>query len=173
MRNLVFLTGFMGTGKTAVGTELARRLGLRFLDLDHEIERAAGMSVAQVFARFGEAEFRARERALVEQVSGLADTVVATGGGVVLDAENRRRLRASGKVVCLRADVATILARVGGGGGDRPLLAGSEDRTGRVQALLEARRAAYADADHCVETSGRSVDVIVDEIAAWLGGDGR
>src|SRR5882724_7430743 len=126
------------------------------------------MSVAQVFARFGEAEFRARERALVERVSGLDDAVVATGGGVVLDAENRRRLRASGKVVCLQADVATILARVGGGD-DRPLLAGTEDRAGRVRALLDARRAAYADADHSVETSDRSVGAVVDEIASWLG----
>src|SRR5262249_52924556 len=99
MRDLVFLTGFMGTGKTAVGRELARRTGLRFGDLDHEIEHDAGMSVADIFARHGEAEFRARESAALDRLSALANAVVATGGGAVVDVENRRRMRAAGKVV--------------------------------------------------------------------------
>ena len=167
MRDLVFLTGFMGTGKTAVGRELARRLGLRFVDLDHEIEREAGMRVTDIFARHGEADFRSRERAVIERMRADSGAVVATGGGAVVDVENRRRMRAAGSIVCLRADVATILERVGGGAG-RPLLAGTEDKAERVRALLEARAAAYADADHHVETSGRSIIAIVDEIASWL-----
>lgn len=171
MRNLVFLTGFMGTGKTAVGRELGRRLGLRFVDLDEEIERSAGMSVAEIFARFGEAEFRSRERAAIERVSAFSDAVVATGGGAVIDSENRRLMRTSGKVVCLRADVTTILDRVGGGD-DRPLLAGArnpEERAARVRELLDRRRSAYEDADFAVDTSARTVAAIADEIAAGLG----
>jgi len=169
MRDLVFLTGFMGTGKTAVGRELARRLGIRFLDIDQEIEQAARMTVAQIFARHGEADFRAREREMIERMSALSGAVVATGGGAVVDEANRRRMRAAGKVVCLRADVATILERVGGGD-ERPLLAGTDDKAGRVRSLLDARAAAYADADHVVDTSRRTVAAIVDEIAGWLGG---
>jgi shikimate kinase len=167
MRNLVFLTGFMGTGKTVVGRELARRLGRRFIDLDDEIERAAGRSVREIFERSGEADFRAREREALERVCRLDAAVVATGGGTPVDPVNRRVLRAAGNVICLGADVPTILARVGDGQ-DRPLLAGTSDRSARIRWLLEARAEAYADADHGVDTSGREVDDIVGEITAWL-----
>ena len=167
MRNLVFLTGFMGTGKTAVGRELARRLGRRFVDLDEEIERSAGCSVRDIFARSGEAEFRARERESLERVCRLDAAVVATGGGTPVDPANRRVLRAAGKVICLGADVPTILARVGDGE-DRPLLAGTNDRSARIRWLLDARAEAYADADRRVDTSGRDVAEVVGEIAAWL-----
>jgi shikimate kinase len=167
MRNLVFLTGFMGTGKTAVGRLLARRLGRRFIDLDREIERAAGMSVAEIFVRFGEPDFRAREQAILEQMSRLDDAVVATGGGAVLDERSRATMRASGRVVCLSADVATILERVGGGA-DRPLLADAADRAARVRTLLGERAAAYADADWVVSTTQRSVDEVVEDIASRL-----
>ena len=169
MRNLVFLTGFMGTGKTAVGRALARRLDRRFIDLDQEIERAAGISVAEIFSRFGEADFRARERQALEAVSRVDDAVVATGGGVVIDPANRRMLRASGNVICLRADVPTILERVGGGD-DRPLLASAGDRAARVRALLAERAAAYGDADREVETSRRTIAEVVDDIVRGLEG---
>jgi shikimate kinase len=173
MGGILFLTGFMGTGKTAVGAALARRLGRPFVDLDREIESAAGLTVAEIFARHGEAEFRARERALLERLAGRGDTVVATGGGAVVDARNRRAMRASGRIVCLTAAPATLLERVGGGD-DRPLLAGA-DRAERVRELLAARAAAYADADATIDTTAKTVREIVDEIVAWLasaGGEG-
>jgi shikimate kinase len=167
MRNRVFLTGFMGTGKTVVGRELARRLGRRFIDLDEEIERAAGCSVREIFERSGEADFRAREREALGRVCRLDAAVVATGGGTPVDPANRRVLRAAGKVICLGADVPTILARVGDGE-DRPLLAGTSDRSARIRWLLDARADAYADADRGVDTSGREVSDVVREIMAWL-----
>lgn len=167
----LFLTGFMASGKSAVGRQLAKRLQRRFVDLDAEIERAAGLSVAEIFARFGEPEFRARERRALEQASGGAPAVIATGGGIVVDAENRRRMRAHGTIVCLAATVEEILRRVGEGG-TRPLLARATDaaeRRARVERLLADRAAAYADADHTVDTSGRAIAEVVDEIVARIG----
>ncbi|MBI2963857.1 MAG: 3-dehydroquinate synthase [Deltaproteobacteria bacterium] len=166
MDNL-FLTGFMGTGKTAVGRSLASRLGRRFVDLDQEIERAGGASVADIFARFGEGEFRERERRALERSAGLERAVVATGGGVVMDARNREIMHASGKIVCLRADPPTILSRVGDAA-DRPLLAAAADCTEKIRRLLGERAAAYADADYAVDTSGRSVADVVEEILRWV-----
>ncbi len=167
MDNL-FLTGFMGTGKTAVGRLLARRLQRPFVDLDHEIERSCGASVAEIFARFGEGEFRDRECRALEGAAALDRAVVATGGGVVMDARNRRTMRASGKIVCLSADPPSILSRLGDAA-DRPLLAGAAGRSERIHRLLGERAAAYADADHAVDTSARSVEDVVEEILCWMG----
>ncbi len=167
----VFLTGFMASGKTAVGRMLARRLGWRFLDLDSEIEHAAALPVPQIFARFGEAEFRRRESQALERASAGVGSVIATGGGAVVDPENRRRMRARGVIVRLAASPDDILVRVGDGS-SRPLLAGArsaEERRERIVRLLEERGAAYADADTTVETSGRPVSDIVETIARWIG----
>ena len=166
MRN-VFLTGFMGTGKTAVGRALARRLGLRFVDLDEEVERTSGLPVAEIFARFGEREFRGRERHALERLCAQGDAVIATGGGAVVDPDNRAAMRACGSVVCLTADPAAILTRIGSGR-DRPLLAAAEDRPRRVRQLLEERAEAYADADLTVETSRTSAEEVSAVIAEWL-----
>jgi shikimate kinase len=166
MRN-VFLTGFMGTGKTAVGRALARRLERRFVDLDEEIERTAGVEVAEIFARFGEREFRSRERDTLERLCALDGAVIATGGGVVVDPDNRAAMRACGTIVCLTADPAAILARVGSGR-DRPLLADAQDPSKRVGELLEARAEAYADADLTIETSRTSAEEVSAAIAEWL-----
>jgi shikimate kinase len=166
MDNL-FLTGFMGTGKTAVGRALADRLGRPFLDLDAEIERTAGLSVAEIFARFGEAGFRTRERQAIERLSGLDRAVVATGGGAVLDARNRKTMRARGRIICLTADGDTILRRVGPAA-DRPLLAGAPDPAERIDAMLAERATAYAEADWTVETSQLGVADVVESIVSRL-----
>jgi len=163
----VFLTGFMGTGKTAVGAALARRLGRRFVDLDAEIERSAGLTIAAVFARFGEAEFRRREREALAVVAGLEGVIVATGGGTAIDRGNRASMRAAGRIVCLTADVETILARVGGGE-DRPLLASAPDRAATVRELLADRAEAYADADLTIDTSDKTVEGLIEEITDGL-----
>src|SRR5262245_25058993 len=144
--NNVFLTGFMATGKTLVGCALARRLGRQFVDADVEIEREAGMTVADIFGRFGEPEFRARERRALERLCALDSTVIATGGGVVVDPRNRAAMRASGMIICLRADPDTILGRIGKGV-DRPLLADADGREARIRSLIGERAAAYEDAD--------------------------
>jgi shikimate kinase len=163
----IVLIGFMGSGKTVVGQEIARRLGRPFVDTDTLVEEAAGMRVTEIFARFGEAHFRALERDTIAKVCASCaarDAVVATGGGAMLDPENRRRLGEIGPIVCLDADVDSILQRVGGDTA-RPLLRGADVRA-RVRALLEERERVYAMADHRVDTSGRSVAAVADAVLA-------
>ena len=118
----VILTGFMATGKTEVGRRLARRLGRPFVDVDGLVEAATGKSVADIFASEGEARFRELERVAVDDACRVSEAVIATGGGTLLDAENRRRLAAAGPIVCLAAPPEEILRRVGDPA-SRPLLA--------------------------------------------------
>lgn len=165
----VFLTGFMATGKTVVGQALASRLGWRFVDLDREIEHTMGASVAEIFSRFGEAEFRSQEREAVERCCRLREAVVASGGGAVVDPRSRTAMRAAGKLVCLTADVETLLVRLGPAAG-RPLLADSAGREQKIRSLLAERASAYADVDLTVDTSGRTPVEVADSIADWLAG---
>jgi shikimate kinase len=165
----IVLIGFMGSGKTVVGQEIARRLGRSFVDTDAMVEAAAGMRVAEIFAHYGEARFRALERDAIAKVSTpgtVGDAVVATGGGAVLDPENRRQLKKIGPIVWLDADVESIMARVGSDT-SRPLLRGTDVRA-RVRALLEERESAYATADHRVDTSRRSVTAVADAVLATV-----
>jgi 3-dehydroquinate synthase len=123
MRNLV-ITGFMGSGKTAVGRQVARQLGRPFADMDAEIEARAGKSVARIFAEDGEAAFRQMEAALCRELAAQEGLVIATGGGALIDAGNQTAMLESGMVVCLICTAEEILRRVhGGGDGERPLLA--------------------------------------------------
>ena len=156
----IVLTGFMGTGKTQVGRRLARLLGRPFVDTDDLVEAAAGRPVAEIFATEGESRFRAREREAVEQACGVPEAVIATGGGTVLDPENRRRLASAGPIVCLSARPEDILRRVGNPAG-RPLLVGSpHERLSRIQALLAERAPSYAFAAHTVDTTGLTLDQV-------------
>jgi len=162
MRTIV-LTGFMGTGKTEVGSRLAIRLGRAFIDTDELVERRAGKTIARIFADSGEAAFRAFEREAIAEAAERTGAVIAVGGGAVLDPTNVERLRAAGVLVCLTARPETILQRVGDVA-RRPLLAG-EDPRASIDRLLAERRAAYeAAADLTVDTSDRSVDEVVVEI---------
>ena len=162
----VFLTGAPGSGKTSVAPHLAKLLGARAVELDALVEQRAQRTVAQIFERDGERAFRALERdALASLPEGFTWTVVSTGGGVVLDAANRERMRALGVVVGLEADLETLADRTAEGG--RPLLAGG-DRRARLAGLLEERREAYADADVHVRTDGTEPPTIARAIAAAL-----
>jgi shikimate kinase len=152
----------MGTGKTAVGREIARLLGRPFLDTDALIVEAAGQSISEIFADAGERRFRELERAAIAEACAVSDAVVATGGGAMLDPENRARMKAAGPVVCLHADEDTILGRVGGDT-TRPLLLGGDTRE-RLRALRAERTAAYATADHHVETAGRSISEVAEHV---------
>jgi len=158
----IVLTGFMGTGKSAVGRRLAERLGVPFLDLDDLIERSAGMTISDIFAREGEAGFRRREREVIASLAGRQGCVIATGGGAVLDPENLRALKEGGLIVCLRAEPETILRRVGAQT-QRPLLQ-TPDRMARIRELLDQRAPAYESADLSVDTTARDVDEIVEQI---------
>jgi len=168
----VILAGFMGTGKTEVGRRLARSLGWTFVDTDALVESAAGRSVSAVFAEEGEPVFRAREREAVAQACTLNATVVAVGGGALLDPENRRRLLAAGPVVCLRASPRELVRRLGTAR-DRPLLNGDgtaseQERLARIEALLAERAPVYALATHAVDTDGLSLDEVAARVEALV-----
>jgi shikimate kinase len=166
----VILTGFMATGKTEVGRRLARRLGAPFVDTDGLIEAAAHRPIADIFASDGEAHFRTLERDAVARACEVDGAVIATGGGTLLDAENRRRLAAAGPIVCLLAAPEVVLRRVGDSS-SRPLLAGAArpaDRLGRIRALLDERTPVYALATHSVDTSRLRLDEVVDRVQAFV-----
>ena len=163
----IFLTGFMATGKSAVGREIAARLSMPFVDTDAEVETAAGMTIAEIFRRGGEAEFRDRERQALARACEVRGAVVATGGGAIVDLRNRERMRAAGKIVCLAASPEAILARLGEGD-ERPLLAGELDRVKRIRELLAEREGAYSAADWTVDTSGLTPSETAEAIVRWL-----
>ena len=168
----VILTGFMATGKSEVGRRLARRLGRPFVDLDKLVETAAGKPVAAIFAAEGETRFRQLERDAVEEACRLPDAVIATGGGTMLDPENRRRLASAGPNVCLAAPPEEILRRIGDPA-SRPLLAnanGGSDRLARIRTLLAERAPVYALATHSVDTAGLDVDAVVARVCALVEG---
>jgi shikimate kinase len=154
MRPTIYLTGFMGTGKSVVGKELARLLRRPFIDLDQSIERAAGSSVASLFARRGEAAFRALERKALLRAAKRAGVVVALGGGTLLDPKHRAIVK-KGYLVSLSCSRAVLVRRLGPVRASRPLLAGGT-LSARVGKLLTERRAAYAGADWSVSTTVNS-----------------
>ncbi|MDP3723248.1 MAG: shikimate kinase [Candidatus Omnitrophota bacterium] len=164
----IILTGFMGTGKTAVGRRLAKRLGWRFVDVDALIEAGAKKSVATIFAEHGEGVFRRLERRTILRAIRARHQVIATGGGAFVDAQNRARLRVSGPVICLTARPRTILARVGARLSARPLLRGAVSPLTRVRTLLTQRARAYAQADLTIDTSALSIDEVVERLWSTL-----
>ena len=163
----VFLVGPMGSGKTAVGRQLARRLGFRFVDSDAEIEQRTGVDIPFIFEKEGEAGFRLREREVIDALSGEAGIVLATGGGAVLAEDSRRRLAERGVVVYLETSVDQQLSRTRRGRG-RPLLF-TDDPRGRLQSLMAEREPLYRSiASITVRTDGRKVGSVVDEIEERL-----
>ncbi len=150
-RPRLILTGFMGTGKSTAGREAAAALGLPFVDLDRLIEARAGRSIPDVFATGGEPAFRALERDAMADAARLSATVVATGGGAVMQREAFDELARGAEVVVLTADPATIERRVRSGAG-RPMLAG-EDVDARIRRLFEERSERYAEVGAALDTS--------------------
>lgn len=170
MKNIV-LIGFMGTGKTCVGQLVAEELGWPFVDLDLEVEKAIGMSIAEYFSRFGEGAFRDREQEAVVRVSALSRVVVATGGGVVLRQKNIDQLKKTGVLVCLSASEEEIVARTEG---DtlRPLL-NRPDRLQVIRDLLTERMPQYRQADVLMDTDGKSAPETAALILRILREEGR
>ncbi len=166
MKNVV-LIGFMGTGKSSCGRMLASRLGCAFIDLDKYIESKENMSVSEIFAEKGESYFREREREAVREVVQRKGAVLATGGGTVKDKENLRLLKERGVLVCLTADIESILRRTERRG-ERPMLDRQGDRKKAVEELLESRREVYACADYTVDTSQLSPMQVTEEIVDFL-----
>ena len=157
----------MGAGKSTVGALAAAALGWRFVDVDDEVERRRGASVAELFAAEGEAAFRRRESELIADcLAADGPAVIAAGGGAVLDPVNRARIAEAGTVVWLRAPAGVLAARVGEDPG-RPLLAGAADATAKLDALLRERAPLYAAvASAVVDVEGRSAEDVAEEVVA-------
>lgn len=166
MATRLWLIGMMGSGKTAVGTEVARLLGVDFVDTDVLITSLGGRSIPDIWAEDGEEQFRLLESQMVRSAADHGDAVVATGGGVILSGDNVETMRSSGPVVWLDASPKTMAERVGRVGG-RPLLADESDPEAVLRSLLRERESAYRSAaHHIVVTDGRPVDEIAREVVA-------
>lgn len=165
-RRTIALVGLMGVGKSTVGRRLARRLGLPFADGDIEIEEAAGMTVSDIFARLGEAEFRAGEARVMKRLLEGRRMVLATGGGAILNPETRELLRTRAVTIWMRADLETIVQRVQRRD-TRPLLRG-KDPLEALTALAEARYPVYGTADLTVDVAGGAHTQAVDAIVKAL-----
>jgi shikimate kinase len=159
----IYLIGPMGSGKTAVGKHLARALRLTFYDSDAEIEARTGVDIPFIFEKEGEAGFRVREREVIEHLTGLEHVVLATGGGVVLNPDNRRVLAERGCVVYLKTGVFQQLERTRHSR-HRPLLLDTDPRE-KLEALMIEREPLYAGiADLTVSTDGRRVQAVAEDV---------
>jgi len=169
----IILVGFMGTGKTVVGKKLAKRFKMEFIDLDDKIEETEGRTILEIFEQEGEIYFRRLEKQAVKDILGigeshatLKDSVIATGGGVVLDDENIDNLKRIGIVICLTATPDAILKRTASET-HRPLLKNVEPKK-RIEEFLKYREPFYKKADYIIDTSYLEVDGVVEEILKSL-----
>ena len=168
----VVLVGLMGAGKTSVGVRLAQLLGAGFVDSDDEIEKAANLSVAEIFERYGEAHFRGGERRVLARILAGPPMVVATGGGAFMDTETRVLMLRHGVTVWLRAALDVLVQRTAGRG-HRPLLNRGNPRE-VLAGLIEARYPVYAEADITVDSlAEQSHDQMAARILDMLVADGR
>jgi shikimate kinase/3-dehydroquinate synthase len=163
----VTITGFMGTGKTAVGRKVARLLGRPFVDMDAEIRKRAGKSIHDIFAEDGESTFRGMEATLCEELCVQQGLVIATGGGALVDPTNRQRMMLSGTVVCLNCSVDEIARRVSRNP-HRPLLDVSDPRA-EIERLLAKRHTAYATIPWQIEADGLSIEDVAARVIEIAG----
>lgn len=170
----IALVGMMGAGKTSVGRRLATRMDVEFRDADHEVESAAGCTIPDIFARYGEAAFRDCERKVIERLLTEPPHVLATGGGAFVDATTRARMRDSAVTIWIKAPVDLLLARVQRKD-NRPLLQNGDQRE-ILERLLKEREPSYAEADLSFESEngphGDMVERIVTALAergVWSG----
>src|SRR3954463_765824 len=162
----LYLVGFMGTGKTTVGRAVAHKLGFNAMDSDHEIERQQGKLIPDIFAQDGEPAFRAMERAFIENGHPSERTLVACGGGLVVQPGMLALLKSKGVVVCLHASIETILARTARHR-NRPLL-DVENPEERVRTLYAAREPIYKQSGTVILTDSRPLqDIVAHVTRAW------
>ena len=162
----IVVIGMMGAGKTVIGRRLAARLGLNFVDTDHEIEAAACLTIPEIFDRHGEAYFRDRECRVVARVIAGGPKIVATGGGAFVHASTRAALRAGAVTVWLKADFEVLIRRVRRRA-NRPLLM-TQDPEGTLRQLIADRYPIYAEADVTVYSRDQPQDTLVHETIAAL-----
>jgi shikimate kinase len=158
----IYLVGFMGTGKSSAGKELAKKKKWRFLDLDELIELREKRLIADIFAQDGEPYFRRVEKQVLKEVSREKEFVVACGGGIVIAPENIKVMKDSGILICLAASPEVILKRTSGYA-HRPLLNVASPKK-QIELLLKLRAPYYAQADKIIDTSRITVEKVVDKI---------
>ncbi|MEN6347971.1 MAG: shikimate kinase [Syntrophomonas sp.] len=163
MEKNIVLIGFMGTGKSSVGLKVAEKLKMSFVDMDREIEKVTGLSISNLFRRYGEIRFRSEEKLMARRLSQQKNLVIATGGGVVLDEENIQLLRESGLLICLEASPVDILARVNRKKGSRPLLK-KNTTVEDIEEMLRAREPLYSCTNYRVSTTDKDLYSVVNEI---------
>jgi shikimate kinase len=162
----IVLVGMMGAGKSSIGRRLATRLGIAFVDADVEIEKAAGMSIPDIFATHGEPDFRAGEARVIARLLDSSPQVLATGGGAFMNADTRAAIAAKGVSIWLSADFETLMRRIKRRQ-DRPLLH-TDDPAATLQQLIDARYPIYGLADFTIQSREVPHEKIVDEIIAVL-----
>ncbi len=165
-RSIVFV-GIMGVGKSTIGKRVARLLSLPFVDADAEIERAANLSVAEIFDKFGEPYFRAGERRVIARLLKEESQILSTGGGAFVDADTRRAISKSAISIWLDAEIDLIMQRVSRRK-TRPLLKQADPRA-VIENLLVERNPLYSKADHHFMSRDISRDAIAEEIIIMLG----
>jgi shikimate kinase len=167
MKMNIFLIGPMGVGKTTIGHHISETLEMTFLDSDLEIEKHTGVSIPLIFEYEGEGGFRKRERAMIAELTAQNNIVLSTGGGVVLNADNRKHLQSRGHVIYLTATVDDLLERTAHSH-NRPLLQ-TENPRQRLETLIEQRHPLYTEvADVIFDTSNRSIRQVVKMVLEHL-----
>ncbi|MCM8795400.1 MAG: shikimate kinase [Candidatus Omnitrophica bacterium] len=164
----IYLVGFMGTGKTAVGRELAKKKKWQFMDLDELIALREKQTIVDIFAKKGEAYFRRTETKILKEVSSQNKFVVACGGGIVINSENIKVMKETGIIICLTATPQVILKRTSGSTA-RPLL-NVKDPKQQIELLLKLRAPYYAQADVMIDTSDLSIKEVVEKIDKLIQG---
>ena len=164
----IFLIGLMGTGKTTVGRQLARKLKMEFYDSDRVIEERTGADIPLIFEKEGEAGFRKREAAVIDELTQKRNIILATGGGAVLDPNNREHLSSRGTVFYLKSSLKTLVERTSKDK-NRPLLHAEEPAEAILKRLLEQRGPLYEEtADYVIETANNSIHSVIQAIIKHL-----
>ncbi len=167
MAGNIFFVGLMGAGKTTIGRQLAKHLNKTFYDTDHEIEKRTGVNIPLIFELEGEAGFRKREAAIIEELSQMQNIVLATGGGAILIQKNRDNLKKNGTVIYLRANVRELWQRTRNDK-NRPLLQATNSKE-KLEQLFAERDPCYRDvATIIVDTGGQPVGAIVHHVEQLL-----
>lgn len=160
----IYITGFMGAGKTSIGGNLANLLNVQVIDTDHYIEEKVGEKISTIFSKDGEEKFRVYEREYLKELP-TEDIVLTTGGGIIIQDDNRAWMRQHGKIIYLHCDLEVIFERLKDDT-TRPLF-DIEQKNKMIQ-LYHNRLPLYQDADFIVDTTYKNVHQIVEEIVAWL-----
>ncbi len=165
-KNIV-LVGLMGSGKSAVGRTIAKKLNRRFIDTDRHIERRVGKTIADIFSSEGEESFRNYEKEIIKKVSQYVGIVIATGGGAIKDPENFKYLKESGWIVALCASPEVLYKRIAGKR-TRPLIANEEDPVKVLEEIYNQRKTMYSQADFQINTEDKEINEIADEVIELL-----